>query len=278
MAPSTSGDAHLGTLLSALLAWLDARSVHGKLLLRLDDLDRHRHRDNFEDELLEAFEALGLNWDQQVRQSDRISVYEAGLDALAAQKLLYPCDCGRTQVRQAGVRLSDGSYRYDGHCRDRVFNGGWRDWDKAIRIRLPAEAPLGDVVVRRSDAVIGYHLATVLDDIDLKVSRVVRGADLELSSQTQAFMFAALDAPAPEFFHHLLLMEDAATKLAKSRASVGWRHLRTTTSPQELCGRLAHMAGVQQSATPCEPKDLVEKFSWAHVHQESYVVPNAISS
>ena len=101
-APSTTGPAHPGTLLAALLCWLDARSQEGRVFLRLEDLDPDRSRASFVEGLERDLRWFGLDLDETHRQSDSIHRYEAKMDDLAAQGLLYACDCSRAVIRKAG--------------------------------------------------------------------------------------------------------------------------------------------------------------------------------
>src|SRR5512147_569698 len=131
-APSTTGEAHPGTLLAALLVWLDARSRGGRVVLRLEDLDLTRTKAAWAEQMIEACRWLGLDWDAVVVQSDRRAAHADALDALAAAGRLYPCTCSRA-ARAGGRRAPDGSWAYDNTCRDRALPaGGWRAATGAI--------------------------------------------------------------------------------------------------------------------------------------------------
>ena len=110
-APSTTGPAHPGTLLAALLCWLDARSRGARLVLRLEDLDPERCRPEHADSMLRDLHWLGLDWDEVERQSRATPAHEAALDALARGGLLYPCTCTRKQIRARGREAPAGSAR-----------------------------------------------------------------------------------------------------------------------------------------------------------------------
>ncbi len=138
-APTPSGPAHPGTLLAALLCWLDARSHAAHLLLRLEDVDHTRCTPQHAQQMRAALRWLGLDWDAEHVQSERRAAHEAGLDALEDRGLLYPCRCSRSQIRGAADRAADGGWRYPGACRDRPLPAaGWRGCDEALRLRLPA--------------------------------------------------------------------------------------------------------------------------------------------
>jgi glutamyl-Q tRNA(Asp) synthetase len=281
-APSTTGEAHPGTLLAALLVWLDARARGGRVVLRLEDLDVTRTRAAWADQMIEACRWLGVVWDDVVVQSDRRAAHEAALDALASAGRLYPCRCSRA-ARKGGRRAPDGSWAYDNTCRDRILPaGGWRAATDALRARLDddrlelvddggldlSQTPardMGDPVVRRRDGVIAYQLAVVVDDRDAAISDVIRGRDIAPSTATQVMLQRLLGIATPRYRHHFLLLEPGAGKLAKLHGSIPFTQLRTRHDGPSLCGILAHAAGVASSPAPCEPAALVTSFDWRRV-------------
>jgi glutamyl/glutaminyl-tRNA synthetase len=281
-APSTTGEAHPGTLLSALLVWLDARSRGGHVTLRLEDLDVTRTRAAWAEQLIEACRWLGLPWDAVVVQSARRAAHEAALDALAARGRLYPCACSRA-TRAGGRRAPDGGWAYDNTCRGRALPaGGWRASADAIRARLDddrvelvddggldlSQIPardMGDPVVRRRDGVIAYQLAVVVDDHDAGVTDVIRGRDIAPSTATQVMLQRLLGMPAPRYRHHFLLLEPGAGKLAKLHGSIPFSELRARHDGPGLCGILARAAGIVDAPAPCRPSELVAGFDWRRV-------------
>ena len=284
-APSTTGEAHPGTLLSALLVWLDARSRGGRVLLRLEDLDVTRTKASFAAQIVEACAWLGLDWDEVVMQSDRRAAHEAALDRLAAAGRLYPCACSRAD-RVGGRRAPDGGWAYDNTCRERELAGDWRDATEPVRLRLDdvrvtlvddggldlSQTPateMGDPVVRRRDGVIAYQLAVVVDDADARITDVVRGEDIAPSTATQVLIQRALGLPTPHYRHHFLLLEPSGDKLSKLHRSLPFSRLRATFDGPQLCGLLAHIAGISERATPCTPAELVASFDWARVRRDS---------
>ncbi len=292
-APTTSGPAHPGTLLAALLCWLDARRRGGRILLRLEDLDPDRCHPEHADRMLEALDWLGLDWDAVTRQSDAAERHAQALDRLAERDLLYPCRCSRSDLRARGERARDGSFRYPGTCRTRSLPpesaGGWRSVDEPLRARLPAgrielrdESGLdlgadpaldtGDPVVRRRDGAIAYHLASVLDDAAGGVTRVVRGRDLAPSTAVQVALQRLLELPTPAYRHHLLLLEKRGDKLAKLHGSVGVESLRGTYDGAALCGVLAAAVGLRADDAPVTPSALLEDFDWWRVCEDDRVL------
>jgi glutamyl-Q tRNA(Asp) synthetase len=301
-APSTTGFAHPGTLLSALLVWLDVRQLGGRAVLRLEDVDHTRCRPQWADEMRVAMAWMGLEWDQIAIQSARLSRHEAALDQLASAGRLYPCSCTRSQ-RSGGRRAPDGGWAYENSCRERRLPlGGWRAVTEALRVRLDddridlideggldlSQAPareMGDPVVRRRDGVLAYQLVVVVDDADQGVTRVVRGRDIAASTATQVLLQRLLGVPTPTYRHHLLLVEPATegttraeddaggafTKLAKLHGSIPFSEVRTRTTGAQLCGVLAHSVGLQGSPTAITPAELVESFSWSRVRRTDLI-------
>jgi glutamyl/glutaminyl-tRNA synthetase len=287
-APSTTGEAHPGTLLAALLVWLDARSRGGRIILRLEDLDVTRSKAAWADQMTEACAWLGLDWDEVVVQSERRLAHEAALDRLAALGRLYPCECSRAD-RKGGRRAPDGSWAYDNTCRSRALPAdGWRSTSAAIRVRLDddrielvddggldlSQAPahdMGDPIVRRRDGVIAYQLAVVIDDRDSAITDVIRGRDIAPSTATQVMLQRLLGITRPRYRHHFLLLEPGATKLAKLHGSLPLSQLRTRHDGPALCGILAHAAGLLDAPRPCRPSELVAAFDWARVPTEDKV-------
>ena len=285
-APSTTGPAHPGTLLAALLCWLDARSRGARIVLRLEDLDPDRCRPEYASRMQEDLRWVGLNFDEVTQQSDAREPHEQALDALAALGLLYPCTCTRSEIRTEGRAAPDGSIRYPGTCRNRPLPpGGWRACAQPLRVALPPgeivlhdesglplsqdpKEEMGDPVVRRRDGAIAYHLAGVVDDATAGVTRVVRGRDLAITTATQVALQRALSIERPAYRHHLLLLEKRGEKLAKLHGAVGAEELRAHYTAEALCGLLAFWAGLAERPEPTTPEALLADFRWDAVARE----------
>jgi glutamyl/glutaminyl-tRNA synthetase len=285
--------AHPGTLLSALLVWLDAKSQGGRAILRLEDVDHTRCRPEWADRMRDAMDWLGLAWDAVVVQSAQRTGHERALDALERQGRLYPCTCTRGE-RRGGRRGPDGGWAYDNTCRERPLPlGGWRAVTDALRVRLPddrvelvdeggevlSQTPaleLGDPVVRRKDGALAYQLVVVVDDAEQGVTRVVRGRDIATSTATQVLLQRLLGAPQPTYRHHFLLVEPrpgeaGPVKLAKLHGSIPYSELRARFDGRTLCGMLAAAAGLLPHARPCTPSELISGFSWSQVRSHDLI-------
>lgn len=284
-APSTTGEAHPGTLLSALLVWLDASSRRGRKILRLEDLDLGRVKLAWREQMVEALGWLGLAWDETIVQSDRTARHHAALDRLAARGLLYPCTCSRAQ-RSGGRRAPDGGWAYENTCRGTPLpSGGWRAvGDIAVRVQLPpdrvelvddggldlSQTPahdLGDPIVLRRDGAVAYQLAVVVDDGDEQITDVIRGRDIAPSTATQVLLQRLLDLPQPRYRHHFLLLEPQGEKLAKLHGSIPWSEFGDRYAPEEILGLLGRAANLDGDT----PEALLAGFSWDCVPREDRV-------
>ncbi|MFP6625075.1 MAG: glutamate--tRNA ligase family protein [Myxococcota bacterium] len=269
-APSTTGPAHPGTLLAALLCWLDARSRGARVVLRLEDLDPHRCRPEYAQAMKDDLAWIGLDWHAVRLQSELASDHDDAIERLKADGLVYPCCCSRSDVASVGLPAADGGTRYPNTCRGRSIEDVGSD--DALRCRIDDDAEFGDPIVLRRDGGVAYHLANVVDDAREGVTRVVRGRDLEATTTTQIALQGLLGFETPEYHHHLLLLEPRGDKLAKLHGSVSAPELRGVYSGPALCGVLAHAAGLLDAPRDVRPEELLADFSWDRVRREDRVL------
>lgn len=228
-APTPSGPLHLGSLFTALAGWLDARAQHGSWLIRLDDLDQARCVRGGGDIILRQLEQHGLHWDEAPRyQSQHRAEYQAALLRLRQAGHLYPCSCTRAELQAESLTGPDDAV-YAGHCRQHPRN---RSRAMALRFRVPARSlilqddwqgdqrrdvirDIGDFILQRSDGVIGYQLACVIDEQAQDITHVVRGSDLLGSSFRQRLLQDALEWEAPRYRHLPVLGDASGRKFSK---------------------------------------------------------------
>ncbi|HVC56199.1 MAG TPA: tRNA glutamyl-Q(34) synthetase GluQRS, partial [Stellaceae bacterium] len=255
-APSPTGYLHLGHVRSAFEGWQAARAAGGRFLVRLEDIDRTRCRDEYADAILEDLAWLGLDWDGKVRrQSEHFADYQAALDRLDAAGLLYPCVCTRREIQaeiaRAGVApQGEVGACYPGTCRRlgmtqrAARRAGAADYALRLDVgaalertgplewfedaeRVAADpAALGDVVLARKEVPTSYHLAVTLDDALQGVSLVTRGADLFAATHIHRLLQALLGLPTPRYRHHALLTDDGGRRLAKRDGALTVRAMR----------------------------------------------------
>ena len=238
-APSPTGPMHRGNLRTALLSWLKARWQGGEWLLRVDDLDVPRNRPGAEAAIQADLLWLGLNWDDQLlRQSDSRGLYATLLSALRRAGHLYPCRCSRRLL--ADISAPHGALAvYPGLCRQQQPQWGWQQgrlpsWRLRLQPgpihwqehfgepgRLDGQTAVGDVVLRRADGVVAYHLATALDELIHGITDVVRGDDLWSSTGPQVAVMALLRLPPPRYGHLPLWRSASGRRLSKREGAEG---------------------------------------------------------
>jgi glutamyl-tRNA synthetase len=255
-APSPTGVLHLGNLRTALLAWLFARSAGSSFVVRVEDLDVGRVREEFVSEQLADLAALGLDWDGPVvSQSARSSLYAAALEPLP----VYECFCTRAEIREAASAAHGPPDFYPGTCRGlssaeravrrrerapalRVEAGG-ASVSFVDRVLGPRSGLVDDFVVRRNDGAYAYNLAVVVDDADQGIEEVVRGADLVDSTPRQIWLARALGVPELSYAHVPLVLGPDGRRLAKRHGSVTLR----SVSPSAALAWMASSLGLSGS-------------------------------
>lgn len=291
-APSPTGRMHLGNVFSALLSWLSAKSQGGTWLLRIEDIDPQRSKQEYAELIMNDLYWLGLDWDEgPYYQSERGDIYEHYLKQLTDNGLTYPCYCTRADILATQApHESDGRVVYKGTCRN--LAPGIKTGPAAIRMKVPSEGKgilsftdghygmqtidltthCGDFIVRRKDGAWAYQLAVVVDDALMGINDVVRGCDLLLSSPQQIYLAQQLGFVPPHFTHLPLLCNKQGQRLSKRDQSLDMAALRTSNTPEEIIGMLAHAAGLQQSNEPITAQELIGEFSWDKIPTNNIIM------
>ena len=307
-APSPSGRIHLGNILCCLLAWLSARQKGGRVILRIEDLDTARCPRRYGEQMCRDIQWLGLDWDEgpviggpsgPYEQSRRTALYQAALERLEAQGLVYPCFCTRAELHAASApHREDGQVVYPGTCRgltaeqaaERARRTGRAP---ALRLWVPEEEitfidghmgeygewlpeDCGDFLLRRSDGMFAYQLAVVVDDAAMGVTEVVRGADLLASTPRQLLLYRLLGLEAPAFYHFPLLLGSDGQRLSKRNADAGLDTLGERYTASEILGKLAYLAGFNPSAEPRSGESLLADFAWEKVPRTDIRIPEGL--
>ncbi|MBI5752417.1 MAG: tRNA glutamyl-Q(34) synthetase GluQRS [Hydrogenophilales bacterium] len=228
-APSPTGPLHFGSLITALGSYLDAKSQGGEWWLRIDDLDPPRVAPGAIDAILRAMEAYGLAWDGAVQyQRQRGEAYAAALAGLQGLGVVYACACSRREIADSSIGRP-GAPVYPGICRAGLAPGKIA---RALRVdtrgacvdfadRLQGavmqdlEREAGDFIVQRADGLFAYQLAAVVDDAELGITDIVRGADLLDSTLRQVYLRRLLDLPLPRYLHLPVAVNALGEKLSK---------------------------------------------------------------
>ncbi|MCY3769824.1 MAG: tRNA glutamyl-Q(34) synthetase GluQRS [Gammaproteobacteria bacterium] len=291
-APSPTGRLHLGNLQTALLAWLQARLMGGRFILRMDDLDQPRIRPGAQQQILEDLAWMGLDWDEgpdvggangPYLQSQRTRYYAQALDTLGKHKKIFACFCSRKDIALAvgAPHPGDRNQPYPGTCRANLYPGGhqtanpddkkplsWRYCvgDRKIvfddlvcgRQEQDLATDAGDFVVKRKDGQFAYQLTTVVDDGLMGVSDVVRGADLLSSTHRQIALISDLGFSKPRFWHMPLVYDFRNRRMSKRDGSDSLEQWQSAgkTAPQ-LIGEFAYPLGLIDQPGPLSTQELL---------------------
>lgn len=264
-APSPTGRLHLGHAFSAIRAHDFARGWGGRFLLRIEDIDPGRTREEHVAGIEEDLAWLGLRWeDRPIRQSARLHLYDRALSRLKAEGLVYPCFCTRAEIAaSAAAPHGPAGTVYPGACRalgeeeraDRMTSVAhcWRLdmarateragrltwWDHVAGIVTAMPEEQGDVVLARKDAPVSYHLAVTVDDASQGVTDIVRGIDLFEATHVHRLLQALLGLPTPRYHHHPLLTDAQGQRLAKRNGTPSLADMRAAGhSPMSLASAL----------------------------------------
>lgn len=270
-APSPTGFMHIGNTRTAVFNWLLAKKLGGKFLLRIDDTDVLRSKKEYEDAILDILKWLGLDWDEEARQSARVKRYDEVVAELKAKGKIYACyetaeelevmrkklmTQGKPPIYDRGaLRLTkDDITRYEAEGRKPHYRfkleEGVIEWDDMVRGKTHYEASnLADPVIIREDGSYLYHLPSVIDDFDFGITHIIRGEDHVTNTAAQIQMFEALGGKVPQFAH-LPLLTGKEGKLSKRLGSLGVRELRAEgVESLAICSFLAKL-GTSEAIEP----------------------------
>ena len=264
-APSPTGPLHLGHAYAAVFAYELAMEKGGRFLLRFEDIDVTRVRDQYYLAIERDLVWLGIHWDgTPIRQKDRLPAYTESLQKLKSLHVVYPCFCTRREIQQELKSMihaphgPEGEAMYPGTCRDltpteraeRIGQGQAHCWRLDARRAIELTGPLvfedqikgrldvdplllGDVVLARKDIATSYHLAVVTDDHFQGVTDVTRGEDLLSSTHVHRILQSLLGLAVPVYHHHRLIVDEAGKRLAKRDDAVSLATLRDQGKKRE---------------------------------------------
>ena len=229
-APSPTGPLHLGSMLTAVGSYLQAKHNNGQWLVRMEDLDPPREMSGAADNILRTLENFGLYWDEEINyQSQRYEFYRDALQQLEQQKLLYPCSCSRKSIQENGAIAGKIGLVYPGTCRHKK-DTRWKN--KAIRINVPNQTlrfkdliqgditqqlatDIGDISLQRANGLYAYHIAVVVDDYLQNITEIVRGYDLLSCTPIQIYLQQCLNYQLPRYIHLPIIVNKNNEKLSK---------------------------------------------------------------
>lgn len=301
---------HVGNARTALVAWLSVRAQGGDFIWRLEDLDGPRVVPGLADAAADDLAWLGLDWDEgpaqggpypPYTQSASGPIYDAALQRLHEAGRLFPCRRSRKdlQALASAPHGAPGLPPYPAAWRPANLPADWFEAllhaappDAAIRFRVAegdvvfedrmqgrqvedVAATVGDFVLKRRDGVYAYQLAVVVDDLRMRITEVVRGADLLASTARQIQLIEALGGRPPAYAHLPLVVNAAGEKLSKRDAGLTLRALREAgVHPAQLVGYFAWSLHLRPTPDPCTPADLVAGFTWGGLNRATWVLPS----
>ncbi len=284
-APSPTGKLHVGNVRAALWNWLYARKAGGRFVLRVDDTDKERSTKAYEDAIKADLAWLGLDYDETVNQSDRFAQYDAARDRLIEAGLLYPCyetaeelDRKRKLQRarglppvydRAALKLTDAerqALEAEGrkpHWRFKLSQQP-QMWNDLIRGETTVDtASVSDPVLIRGDGMYLYTLPSCVDDIDLKITHVMRGEDHVTNTGVQIEIFKALGGEPPQFAHHSLLVGADGQGLSKRLGALSIEAMREDgLEPAAITSLLAKLGTADPVAPAPDLRRLAERFDF----------------
>ena len=296
-APSPTGSLHVGGARTALFNWLFARGQGGRFILRIEDTDRERSSTEMADDILGALRWLGLDWDEgPFLQSERLDRYRQAADELLNGNKAYRCFCSTSELaaKRQAASASGKTWKYDGTCRelppDQVMERHGHGWASVVRFKGPRDGEVAfedrifgriahrteqieDFVLVRSDGMPTYHLGVVLDDLDMKISHVIRGADHISNTPKQILLYQALERPVPDFAHLPLILGPDRTRLSKRHGATAVTTFRDQGFlPAPFCNFLALLGWSPKTEVESLSTDeLIRQFSLKGVNKSNAV-------
>lgn len=289
-APSPTGHLHIGGARTALFNWLYARHNKGTFILRIEDTDRTRSTEEFIDAIIEGMKWLNLDWDEgPFRQTDRFDVYRGYAEKLLNEGKAYYCYCTPEELEQRRQEaLAQGrSLKYDGRCRN--LKAPLPDRKPAIRFRMPQDgetvvldlikgrtvfdnALLDDLIIVRSDGTPTYNFTVVVDDVDMKISHVIRGDDHLNNTPKQIHIYSALGYEIPLFAHLPMILGPDKARLSKRHGATSVLAYREMGYlPQALVNYLVRLGWSYGDQEIFTKEELTEHFSFENVGKAASV-------
>ena len=283
-APSPTGHLHIGGARTAIFCWLLARHFNGRFVLRIEDTDIERSKQEYTDSILASMRWLGLDWDgEPLYQRQRFDIYNEYIDRLLAGEHAYWCECTPEEVEamREKARAEGKKPRYDGRCRCRGLGPGP---GSVVRLKAPLEGRVGykdivkghmsvdvseldDMILRRADGAPTYNFAVVVDDITMEISHVVRGDDHVNNTFKQVLIYQALGAALPVFGHVPMILGPDRQKLSKRHgAKAVIEYEKDGLLPEALVNYLVRLGWSHGDQEIFSRKQLVDFFDGSNMN------------
>jgi glutamyl-tRNA synthetase len=275
-APSPTGFLHIGGARTALFNWLYAKHSDGTFILRIEDTDRTRSTEEYIDAIIKGMKWLGLDWDEgPFRQTDRFEIYKSYVDKLVEERKAYHCYCSpeELEARRKEAMSQGKPVKYNGKCRNlkepvpgvtpvvrfRMPREGQTAVDDLIKGRITFKnEQLDDLIILRSDGTPTYNLTVVADDVDMKITHVIRGDDHLNNTPKQIQLYNAFGYSVPEFAHLPMILGSDKTRLSKRE------------------GATSVMAYYEMGYLPDALVNYLVRLGWSYGDQEVFAIEELI--
>jgi glutamyl-tRNA synthetase len=288
-APSPTGHLHIGSLRTALFNWLFARHHDGVFLIRIEDTDLQRSTQEFEDSLMQSLAWTGINSDEPIlHQSQRFEIYKNVAQQLIASGKAYKCFCTEEELqkkRERTVARQD-TYQYDKTCRDLTPDQWPTNKPYVIRFKVEIDGPqfdfadlikgvvsipseqIDDFVLLRTDGIVTYNFAVVVDDAQSRITHIIRGEEHLFNTPKQILLYQALGHTLPEFAHIPLILGPSGQKLSKRDGATSVVEYKTDGFlPHALCNYLVRLGWAFGDQEIFSTQEMIQHFSLSGVHR-----------
>jgi glutamyl-tRNA synthetase len=289
-APSPTGHLHIGGARTALFNWLYARHEGGTFILRIEDTDTSRSTDEYIEAIIAGMKWLNLDWDEgPYRQTDRFDIYRSYIDKLVSEGKAYRCYCSPEELEQRRQEaIAQGRpQKYDGRCRDLKEPVPGRE--PAVRFRMPLEgrtvvndmikgsvvfenSQLDDLIIMRSDGTPTYNFVVVVDDVDMKITHVIRGDDHLNNTPKQLHIYKAMGYEIPQFAHLPMILGSDKARLSKRHGATSvMAYQEMGYLPEALVNYLVRLGWSFGDQEVFTREELVRHFTFENVGKSSSV-------
>ena len=288
-APSPTGNLHIGSLRTALFNWLFARHHGGTFLIRIEDTDLQRSTKEFEQSLMQSLAWTGINSDEpMLYQSQRFKIYQDVAQKLLTLNKAYKCFCTEEELqkkRERTVARQD-TYQYDKTCRDLNPDQMPENKPFVVRFKVQTQGPafdfvdiikgdvsipseqIDDFVLLRSDGIVTYNFAVVVDDAESNITHIIRGEEHLFNTPKQILLYQALDQKVPEFAHIPLILGSSGQKLSKRDGATSVVEYKNDGFlPQALCNYLVRLGWAFGDQEIFTVQEMIQHFSLSGVHR-----------
>jgi glutamyl-tRNA synthetase len=289
-APSPTGYLHIGGARTALFNWLYSRNTRGRFILRIEDTDRTRSTDEYIDAIIEGMKWLGLDWDEgPFRQTDRFDVYRNYADKLLKEGKAYHCYCSseELEIRRKKAMIEGKALKYDGRCRG--LKEPVPGTEPVVRFRMPQQGQtvvddlihgkivfeneqLDDLIILRSDGTPTYNLTVVVDDVDMRITHIIRGDDHLNNTPKQIQLYEAFGYAVPKFAHLPMILGSDKTRLSKRHGATSvMAYYEMGYLPEALLNYLVRLGWSYGDQEVFTRDELIRHFSFEHVGKAAAV-------